>query len=287
MHLAARILGSQQGLQDQAPQAAQLDTTKRLQQNPRLGGCTTACRSPQQVREQRKSQPYKASGSCRCQTCVPPPSSALHQPWGKGGWVRLLLRRAWGSALLDVPPVPSPLLLSAGSKVEAKPAAVQASALWQPFHSLKAVSCCLLQWEALGQAGEKEKGQVPLLTLSGILASPGHSPGSEANPKPCHPEKPHARHHLLGRMLWGDTPLRAEQGWGRSSIPSSIWLQSEFAELAELLSGQQPSELFPTGSRARHSVRRGFTRCYIKLHPWSGAWIPALPMLRWLTTAED
>lgn len=143
------------------------------------------------MREQRKSQPYKASGSPHCQTCVPPSSSALHQLGGESGWVRRLLCRAWGSALLDVPPVPSPLLLSAGSKVEAKPAAVQASALWQLFHSLKAAACCLLQWEALGQAGEKEKGQVPLLTPSRILASPGPSPASEADPKPCHPEKPH------------------------------------------------------------------------------------------------
>lgn len=89
------------------------------------------------------------------------------------------------------------------------------------------------------------------------------------------------------RFPWGDAPRQAEQGWGRSSIPSSIWLQSVFAELAELLPGQQPSELFPTGSRARHSVRRGFTRHYSELHPWSSARIPALPMLRHLAMAED
>lgn len=83
--------------QDRAPQVAQLATFQRLQQNPRLGGCTAACRSPQQVREQRKSQPYKASGSPCCQTCpqlgiasaagqgqpgkaAPPPHSGLCAP---------------------------------------------------------------------------------------------------------------------------------------------------------------------------------------------------------------
>lgn len=121
----------------------------------------------------------------------PPFQLSITSAGGEGGWVRRLLSRAWGSALLDVPPAPSLLLLSAGSKVEAKAAAVQASALWQLFHSLKAAACCLLQWEALGQAGEKEKGQVPSLTPSRILASPGPSPASEADPKPCHPEKPH------------------------------------------------------------------------------------------------
>lgn len=105
----------------------------------------------------------------------PASGPALCQRQGEGGRARLLLRRARGSALLDVPPAPSPLLLSAGSEAEAKPAALRAGVLWRVFRGLKAAACCLLQWEAPGQAGEKEKGGVPLL-------KPLQDPGI---PTPC------------------------------------------------------------------------------------------------------
>lgn len=93
-----------------------------------LGGRTAACRSPQQAREQRKSCLNEASGCPRCQMCVPPhspPPPAQH--YVSSGQGRPC------TALLDVPPVPSPLLPSAGSKAGAKSAAVQASALGKYF----------------------------------------------------------------------------------------------------------------------------------------------------------
>lgn len=90
-------------------------------------------------------------------------------------------------------------------------------------------------------------------------AIPASSPASKAQSKPSHP-KQHQPRTCHVPCLRGDARCGAEQSQGRRIISCSIWLQSLLAELATLLPGQQPRELFPTGFQAHRSLCRGSAR---------------------------
>lgn len=160
-------------------------------------------------------------------------------------------------------------------------------------NSLKAAAWFLLQWEAPEQGGEKEKGQVPLLTPSRILASPAPapSPASETPPKPCHPKKACPRHCLQGMPCPLPPGRRSAAGWSRAGAGKASpaasgcnqclqnWLRSFPASSQLSCFPQDPEPITPCAGVSHVH--------YSELHPWSSAWLPALPTPRGPALAEN